>query len=138
MPRPSGGNYLTRPRAIFARLILLDAVFLHLQLQVSPADPQIDRRQISPAAVLFQGAFDRPFLDLLEAVRRKPAVQLFAAAFFATLASKLKGGEVGMAVVVIFGICFVVAAFLLIKQAVSVNMDVYYRGEGLSVRLVKD
>ena len=55
------------------------------------------------------------------------ATVLFGAAFFATLASKLKGGEesAGIAVVVIFGICFLVAAFLLIKQAVSVNMEVY-------------
>jgi len=53
------------------------------------------------------------------------ATILFGVIFFSTLASKLKGGELGIAVVVIAGILFVGAAVLLVRQAVSVNMEVY-------------
>ena len=54
------------------------------------------------------------------------AVILFGAAFFATLASKLKPESEGsLAIVIIFGVCFVIAVVLLIKQAVSVNLEIY-------------
>ena len=53
------------------------------------------------------------------------ATILFAVIFFATLASKLKGSELSVAVIVVAGILFLGAAGLLIRQAVSVNMEVY-------------
>ena len=54
------------------------------------------------------------------------ATILFGAAFFALLASKLKPeSETGLGVVIAFGVCFVIAAFLLVRQAVSVNLEVY-------------
>ena len=53
------------------------------------------------------------------------ATILFAVVFFATLASKLKGSELSVAVIVVAGILFLGAAGLLIRQAVSVNMEVY-------------
>ena len=54
------------------------------------------------------------------------AVILFGAAFFATLASKLKPESEGSwAIIIIFGVLFVVAVVLLIRQAVKVNLEVY-------------
>lgn len=53
------------------------------------------------------------------------AVVLFGIIFFSSLASRLSGGEGGWGVPIGFGVCFVIAAFLLIRQAVSVNLEVY-------------
>ena len=54
------------------------------------------------------------------------ATILFGAAFFALLASKLKAdSETSIVGVIAAGVCFVVAAVLLVRQAVSVNLEVY-------------
>ena len=53
------------------------------------------------------------------------AVVLFGIIAFASLGSRLRGGEGGWGVPIGFGICFLIAVALLIKQAVSVNMEVY-------------
>jgi hypothetical protein len=54
------------------------------------------------------------------------ATILFGAAFFALLASKLKAdSETSIVGVIAAGVCFVVAAVLLVRQAVSVNLEIY-------------
>jgi|GEM_PF-2282384 len=50
---------------------------------------------------------------------------LFAAVFFATLVSVIRGNPSLLAVVIIAGICMIGAAVLLLRQILKVRMDVY-------------